>query len=121
VYKLCLIEIGLYLAYHITYSSTVPSTVPVNYSYSNGTPGDAAASGSSLVLVLPRVAAGTRGQYILVHCTIQELVYDSTLCYLSLRAAEGGAGERRGGEAREREKGRQRPLGLLVVRQQGLG
>jgi hypothetical protein len=49
--------------------STMPKRlIPVNYT--NCTPGDFVASGSSLVL--PRNAAGTSGQYSIVHRTIQE-------------------------------------------------
>jgi hypothetical protein len=46
--------------------------VPVIYINSTGTSGGVVASGSSLVLPLPRAAAGTRGQYNIpvVHCTI---------------------------------------------------
>jgi hypothetical protein len=44
--------------------------VPVKYS--NGIPGGAVASGSSLVL--PRAAVGTRGQCNTLHYCIRELV-----------------------------------------------
>jgi hypothetical protein len=60
--------------------------VPVNYS--DGTPGDVAASGSSLVL--PRAVAGTRGQYSTLHYAGASIV----------RCAMQGQqrGRRRGGE-----------------------
>jgi hypothetical protein len=74
--------------------------VPANYS--DCAPGDYAASGSSLAL--PRAAADTQ---------------HPAPCHA--RAAEGGAGE----EERRRDegtgKGRKKSLGLVVVRQQGLG
>jgi hypothetical protein len=68
---------------------------PVNYS--DGTPGDVAALGSSLVL--PRAAAGTRGQYSALHYTGASIV----------RYAMQGQqreGRRRGGEREGRGKGR---------------
>jgi hypothetical protein len=68
--------------------------LPVNYT--TGTPGDAVASGSSLVL--PRAAADTRGQFSTPDYTGAGIQY-STLCYA--RAAEGGAGE----EKRRRDEG----------------
>jgi hypothetical protein len=58
--------------------------------YSDGAPGGVVASGSSLVL--PRAAAGTRGQ----HSTLPHRSYSSYA-----RAAEGGAGE----EERRRDEG----------------
>jgi hypothetical protein len=104
-------------------SVLIPSLSSIMFKYlalancSGCTPGDVFASGSSLVL--PRATAGTRGQYIivLIHCTIQELAYYAVLC----KGSRGGC--RRGGEkeGRGNGKGRRKSLGLLVVRQQGLG
>ena len=69
--------------------------MPVNYT--TGTPGDAAASGSSLVLPLPRAAAGKRGQHSTLHYTGVSVARYA----MQGRAAEGGAGE----EERTRDEG----------------
>jgi hypothetical protein len=92
--------------------------VPVNYS--NGTPGDFVASGSSLLLL--RAAADTRGQYSTLHSTRASIVRYATAC----KGSRGG--RRRGGEdERRRDEGMgegakevARAVGI-VVRQQGLG
>jgi hypothetical protein len=72
--------------------------VPANYS--NGTPKDLVASGSSLVL--PRAAAGTRGQHrALAHCTMQELAQ----CAIPCKGSRGQRGAHAGEEGRMRDEG----------------
>jgi hypothetical protein len=86
--------------------------VPVIYSI--GTPGDFAALGS--LLVLPRAAADTRGQYSILPYT------GASIVRCAMQGQQRGAQERRKeGGTRERGTGRKRSLGLLVVRQQELG
>jgi hypothetical protein len=81
---------------------------------SNGTPGDFAASGS--LLLLPRAAAETLGQVSTLHYTEASIVR-----YAMQGQQRGAQGRRRERGTREREKGRRKSIGLLVVRQQGLG
>jgi hypothetical protein len=96
----------------IYYPITFKHLVPVNYT--TGAPGDAVASGSSLVL--PRAAADTRGQYSTLHYT------GVSIARYAMQGQQRGAPERRReGGTRERGKGRRKSLGLLVVRQQELG
>jgi hypothetical protein len=83
--------------------------VPVNYS--DGTPGDVVASGSSLVF--PRAAAGTRGQHSTLHCAGASIAR-----YAMQGQQRGGHERRREGGTKERGEGRKRSLGLLVMRQQ---
>ena len=85
--------------------------VPVNYA--TGTPVDVVASGSSLVL--PRAAADTRGQYSTLRYTGASIVR-----YATQGQQRGAPERRREGGTRERENGRRKSLGLLVVRQQEL-
>jgi hypothetical protein len=88
--------------------------VPVNCSI--GTPGDVAASDSSLVL--PRAAVDTRGQY----STLRYTGAGANIVRYAMQGQHRGAQERRReGGTRERGKGRRKSLGLLLVRQQELG
>jgi hypothetical protein len=66
--------------------------------------------------MLPRAAADTGGQY-------SRLRYagDSTVRYAMQGQQRGAQERRREGGTRERGTGRRKSLGLLVVRQQGLG
>jgi hypothetical protein len=102
--------------------STVPITYPTMFKfkylapviYSAGATGDVAASGSSLVL--PRVAADTRGQHSTLHYA------GASIVHYAMRGQQRGAQERmREGGTRERRTGRKKSLGLLVARQQELG
>jgi hypothetical protein len=77
----------LYSTSNLTYSSTY-SIIPVNYS--NSTPGDFVASGSSLLL--PRVAADTRGQYSTLHYTGAS----TGIVRCAMQGQQRGAQERRG-------------------------
>jgi hypothetical protein len=82
--------------------------VPVNYS--NGTPGDFVASGSSLLL--PRAAADTRGQHSTLRYT---RTWASIVCY-AMQGQQRGAQERtREGGTRERGKGRRKSAGQIHV------
>jgi hypothetical protein len=99
---------------NLSYSSTVPSAGKLYCS--NGTPRDVVASGS--LLVLPRAAADTRGQYSALHHTGT----GASIAHYAMQGQQKGAQERRReGGTRERGKGQKRSLGLLVVRQQELG
>jgi hypothetical protein len=96
----------------IVYPTTFKHLVPVIYSI--GGPGGVVASGSSLVL--PRAAAGTRGQH-----SAPRYAGDSTARYAMQGQQRRAQERRREREMRGRGKGRKRPFGLLVVRQRGLG
>ena len=85
----------------------MPTVAPANYS--DGTPGDFVASGSSLLL--PRAAVDTRGQHSTLNCT------GAGVARYSMEGQE----RRREGGTRERRKGLRKSLGLLVARQQELG
>jgi hypothetical protein len=98
----------------------VPSATVAPANCSNGTPGDVAASGSSMVL--PRAAAGTRGQHR--HSTLHQHHTGASIVRYAMQGRQRGAQERRregGAGTRERGEGRKGSLGLLVVRQQELG
>ena len=85
----------------------VPTVVSANHS--DGTPGDFAASGSSLLLP-------TVGPHSTLHYTGARIVR------YAMQGQQRGAQERRReGGTRERGNGRRKSLGLLVVRQQELG
>jgi hypothetical protein len=98
--------VGYTLIVPIIYPAMFKHLAPAIYSF--GTTGDVVASGSSLVL--PRAAAGTRGQRAAQYTTLYRGA--SIARYAMQEQQEGAQERRREGGTREQRKGRKRSLGL---------